>query len=368
MGSKSNMYKTIVATSDEKNYTAKFTETAPADDWIQSGFSDASWDTGIAPFGDNESISKTKWTSENLWVRRTFKINTKNPDKLFLKLQHDDNVEVYINGHEVYKTKGWTGKFIYIPLNDAASYLKQGNNTLAIHVANTAGGAWLDAGIVQEPEDVLDKGIGTATQNNVNVNATQTSYAFSNGGVDLNLTFTSPLLLNDLEMVSRPISYVTYNVKSNDGKSHAVQVYFGASTNIAVNVATQDVTVKKYAYGGLSILKAGTTAQPILQKKGDDLRIDWGYMHVAVPAAYKASQYITTADNAIASFQKNSLISTATAGKNLMLNTVLNFGNVNSIAKEQTIMVGYDDVYAIQYFNQNLKAWWKNNPSQTIEK
>jgi hypothetical protein len=91
-------------------------------------------------------------------------------------------------------------------------------------------------------------------------------------------------------------------------------------------------------------------------------------MHVAVPASYKASQYITNADNGIASFQKNSLVSTATAGKNLMLNTVLNFGNVGITAKQQTIMVGYDDIYAIQYFNQNLKAWWKNTPSQTIEK
>jgi hypothetical protein len=231
----------------------------------KTGFKDASWKTGGAPFGDNESISKTKWVSKDLWIRRSFKINSADFKKLFLKLQHDDNVEVFINGHEVYNVKGWTGKFIYIPLNDASSYLKQGDNLLAVHVANTAGGSWLDAGIVQEPDDVMEKGIETATQKNVVVNATQTAYSFSNGGVDLDLTFTSPLLLNDLEMVSRPISYVNYSVKSNDGKSHAVQVYFGASTNIAVNIATQEVSTKKYAYGALSILKsrfccaAGTT-------------------------------------------------------------------------------------------------------------
>lgn len=368
MGTKGKVYNTILPASDDKSYSTKFTEAAPADNWMQNNFSDASWKTGTGPFGDNGSTVKTIWKSDNLWVRRNFKITNTGLNNLFLKLQHDDNVEVYINGHEVYQTKGWTGKFIYIPLTDAASYLKQGDNLLAIHVANTAGGAWLDAGIVQETEDVLDKGIETASQTGVTVNATQTSYTFSNGGVDLALTFTSPLLLNDLEMVSRPVSYISYAVRSNDGKDHAVQVYFGASSNIAVNVASQEVTTKKYSYGALSLLKAGTIAQPVLQKKGDDLRIDWGYMYVAVPAAYKATQYITGSGNAIASFQKGSLVSGAATGKNLMLNTILNFGTVGNAAKEQVVMMGYDDIYAIQYFGRNLKAWWKNDPSQTIEK
>ena len=35
--------------------------------------------------------------------------------------------------------------------------------------------------------------------------------------------------------------------------------------------------------------------------------------------------------------------------------------------KEQLILIGYDDLYAIQYFNTNLKAWWKNTPGATIE-
>ncbi len=368
MGDKSKSYKTILPASDETNYSTVYTETAPGAEWMQAGFNDASWKKGIAPFGDNASISKTKWVSENLWVRRSFTLNTNNLENTYLKLQHDDDVQVYINGREVYNVKGWTGKFIYIPLKDAASYLKQGKNVMAIHVANTAGGAWLDAGIVQEPKNMPDASVGLATQNGVKVTATQTAYSVTTGGVDMDLTFTSPLLMNDLDLLSRPVTYIGYKVKSNDGKAHAVQVFFGASTNIAVNTASQEVAANKYVYGPLSILKAGSKAQPVLQKKGDDLRIDWGYMYVAVPVANKAKQYITTADDAVTSFQRNNSLSNAAENKKLMLNTVLDFGNVNAGAKEQTVLVGYDDVYAIQYFNTNLKAWWMNDATQTIEK
>src|SRR3546814_10383619 len=50
---------------------------------------------------------------------------------------------------KIYSHVGWTGEFVYLPFDKKV--LKQGKNLLAIHVANTAGGAWLDAGIVNEP-------------------------------------------------------------------------------------------------------------------------------------------------------------------------------------------------------------------------
>ena len=37
------------------------------------------------------------------------------------------------------------------------------------------------------------------------------------------------------------------------------------------------------AIGDLDVLKIGSKDQPILAKKGDDLRIDWGYLYAAAP-------------------------------------------------------------------------------------
>ena len=222
----------------------------------------------------------------------SFNLSKTDFNKLFLKLKHDDNIEVYLNGKKVYEKIGWTGKFEFIPLDKNG--LKNGKNVLAIHIANTAGGAFLDAGIVNEPALKNDNNIIQAEQKNVTINATQTIYDFACGPVDATLTFTSPLLLKDLDILARPVSYITYSVKSNDGNEHSVQLYFGASTDIAVNIPSQEVVTKKYSGSGLSILKAGTKEQPVLQKKGDDLRIDWGYMYVAVPPSEKATQYIST--------------------------------------------------------------------------
>ncbi len=366
MGKETPVYKTILPASDEGPYQCKYTETEPHGSWESINYFDGDWITGTAPFTDNSDQAKTLWTSKNIWVRRTFSLGDINVDKLVLKLHHDDNVEVYLNGEKVYSYVGWTSDFKLIQLKDKfKNKLKRGENVLAIHCANTAGGSWLDAGLLDEVKapqsDVL-----LAKQTKVEVNATQTIYDFECVGVDLEVTFTSPLLMNNLDIFSRPVSYISYKIKSNDGKNHNVKVLFSASTDIAVNSPSQEVTPQKYAAQSLSILKAGTTEQPVLKKKGDDVRIDWGYMYVAVPKSINELQYITPAGQSVSSFVTGKIVSTNKPGKQLELNTVLNFGSVGANPVEKFTELGYDDLFSVQYFQQNLKPWWKLNGS-TIE-
>ncbi len=370
LGDQEKSYTTLLPASDEGNYQTKFTETQPAAGWENPQFNAGGWKDGTAPFGDNNSSDKTYWKSKDIWVRRIFDLQQTDFKKIYLKISHDDNVKVYLNGEKVYTKTGWNDKFEYIELNDAIKKnLKTSNNLLAIHCENTAGGAHLDAGLVAEP---IEKGskttIDVAEQTNVNINATQTIYNFTCGKIGLTLTFTSPLLLNDLELISRPISYISYKVAANDGGTHDVAVYFGTSTDLAVNLPAQAVTTQKYASNNLSILKAGTVAQPVLQKKGDNLRIDWGYMYVAVPQSYNSNQYVSSSADAMESFGQKEPSSNLKEGKHLVLNTVIPVGKVGSTLKEQFIMLGYDDLSAIQYFGKDLKAWWKLDPAKTIEK
>jgi len=365
MGAEEKPYKTIVPAADELNYEAAYTELMPTGDWKNITFDDSQWKKGQAPFGDNASVDKTSWKTKDLWVRRSFNMVNAGKQKLFLKLQHDDNVEVYLNGVLAYETRGWTGKYIYLPLSEEIKHnLKKGKNVLAIHVANTAGGAKLDVGMVAEQLPSKEATVKIADQTSVTMNATQTIYTFTCGKIDLTLSFTSPLLTSDLNLLSRPVTYINAKVKSNDGTAHDVQVYLGASTDIATNTPSQEVKTEKYMANGLSILKAGTIAQPVLQKKGDDLRIDWGDMYLAVPAGNGVQQSVSAVQNLSQLFAPAAVVST---GRHLYLNSTVNLGKVGAGGKEQLFLIGYDDLYSIQYFNQNLQAWWKLQPGATIE-
>src|ERR1700744_2815215 len=115
-----------------------------------------------------------------------------------------------------------------IPVNAFKDKLVEGDNVLAIHCVNTGGDAWLDAGLVDEKKAAENEKVMLADQKSVNLNATQTIYTFKCGQVDLQVTFTSPLLLKDMSVLTRPVSYISYVVKSNKGKPHNVKVYFGA--------------------------------------------------------------------------------------------------------------------------------------------
>ena len=370
LGSESKTFETVLPASDELVYTTKYTETEPADGWINTTFNDASWKTGKAPYTTDKSKGGTPWLSKNIWTRRTFTLKKFDYNKLFLKINHDDDAEVYLNGEKIYSYKGWLNKFQYFPIDNAIKQkLKKANNVLAVHVTNNVGGGMLDAGISNEPVMKKNNDVIIARQKNVTINATQTIYDFICGPVDATLSFTSPLLIKDLDILSRPVSYITYSVKANDGKTHNVNIYFGASTNIATNTPSQEIITQKYNSLQLNILKAGTKEQPVLQKKGDDLRIDWGYMYVAVSASAKAIQYISKASDAVPSFgSKKQNTSKVTFGKNLVLNTSVALGKVGAKVKEQYFLLAYDDIYSIQYFKQNLKPWWNRNGDQTIEK
>ncbi|HEY0058017.1 MAG TPA: DUF4965 domain-containing protein [Flavisolibacter sp.] len=366
LGAKEIEYRTLAPASDEAPYEVAYTETAPGAGWMNEGFDDRDWKRATPPFGDNQS-AKTQWNSKDLWMRRVISVDNSDLGKLLLKLHHDDNVEAYLNGELVYETKGWTNKFNYSEISEKVkSGLKKGSNVLAIHVANTAGGAWLDAGISEVVRVAANTDITAAEQIKRTINATQTVYEFRCGKVDLTLTFTSPILITNLDLVARPVSYITTKVKANDGAQHNVQISISASSNIAVNSPGQKVEAKKYTHSQLAILKAGTTDQPVLAKKGDDLRIDWGYMYVAVPTNLKARQSISEGGDPSRAFEVTTGPNTG-EGKHFYLNTLLQFGPVGKEWKEQYLLVGYDDINPVQYFGKNLAPWWKGSAAHTIE-
>src|SRR5262249_10972692 len=114
-------------------------------------------------------------------------------------------------------------------------------------------------------------------------------YTFEGEGVRLTLTSMMPMLPDDLDLLSRPTAYVTWQIVATDGRTHEVRANFDAYPEIAVNEPRQEVETAVKTASGLTMLSVGTVEQAVLGKKGDDLRIDWGrfYLATAEPVSHR---------------------------------------------------------------------------------
>jgi hypothetical protein len=207
------------------------------------------------------------------------------------------------------------------------------------------------------------------TQTNVTVYPTRTVYNFKNELVNIQLTFTTPALVSNLDVLSRPITYLTWKIKSADGKNHEVQLYYDCDGEIAVNTPDQSLQWDSPAIAGLKTFRIGNPDQPVLQKKGDDLRIDWGYAYLAVADNQKPQSKVGGRDNLMKSFISTGDLSSVptlsqprkASDERPSLAVSWNIGNVKSAETTCWAMLGYDDQYSIRYFDTNLKPWWKRN-------
>ncbi len=214
----------------------------------------------------------------------------------------------------------------------------------------------------------------TAMQKSANVLPTQTFYTFECGPIELSLIFTAPLLMGDLDLMSRPINYITYQVKATDNKLHDVQIYFDTTPQWAVNEDSQKVDFEKIDNkNGISYLKTGTIEQPVLQKKGDDLRIDWGYFYLAgktdKDATLSFGDYRLSKKEFATKGKINSSLATFCSDikkKMIVLTYSRNLGKISSTSNNGFLMLGYDDLYSIQYYHNNLMPYWKHNGTVNI--
>ena len=103
-----------------------------------------------------------------------------------------------------------------------------------------------------EPKDVEP-----LPQTGVVMLPTRSIYQFENSQIHLTLTFMTAALPHDLEVFARPLSYITWEVKSADGKPHAVSIYDSTSSQLAVNTPKQKVEWSRETMGDLTALKVG---------------------------------------------------------------------------------------------------------------
>ena len=220
------------------------------------------------------------------------------------------------------------------------------------------------------------QGLPALDQKSVQVLPTRTLYTFSGSGINLGLTFFTPALPDDLDVLSRPLTYIEWRVSSSDGRSHEVSIYFDASGDLAVNTAEEPILSSRYMLDGQPVLRIGSRQQPVLAKRGDDLRIDWGYLYLAADKPAGLSMSAMMRADAHAAFEQTGHLpdsddfserASARRGIQDVIAASLNLGSVGAAPVERYLMLAYDDIWAIEYFERRERAWWRRNGDEAAD-
>ena len=204
-------------------------------------------------------------------------------------------------------------------------------------------------------------------QTSSSITPTHTRYAFRQSGVTLELSFFTPAMMNDLDVLSRPVTYLTWTAKASDGAAHQVSVLLDVDGRMAVNDISEPVVTSRSRTGRLEVLSVGSQDQKILNRSGDNLRIDWGYFHLAVPRDEAAASAVSPRDiDAFVHDGKlpaSDAISMPRAVNRLssQLGVVLDFGSVSAQPVARHLLVSYTDEYGIQYLQRNMRSYWQRN-------
>ena len=225
-------------------------------------------------------------------------------------------------------------------------------------------------------EDHYHPGYRKMEQTGCVIRPMSTIYTFENEKVTLELTFTSPLLLNDLKVLARPSSYITYKVTPKDGEKHTVYVYFGFTAEQCVNTNDQQVWLD----GTMQSTFFCSGTDNMLIRSGDAHHIEWGEFHVIAPDHFRKAGALRSVIAVLRrKFSSNlEYINTLTSAGNLgpegygefvktavypKYPTIYAFKEyaVEGAPIEGHIAVGYNDYKSIQYFGENIEPYWRKD-------
>ncbi|MBE6610751.1 MAG: DUF4965 domain-containing protein [Ruminococcaceae bacterium] len=179
-------------------------------------------------------------------------------------------------------------------------------------------------------------------QTGMEITPLSTIYTFENELAKVKLTFTTPLLLDRLDILTRPVSYVKYEITPKTQRK--IRFVFGISSRACVDNKTQCVGFKKAKYS----LACGNVCQTPLSQSGDLVLIDWGYLHMVggvndVKVGRVANQRgleLLPTNNVYNAYSEEPYL---IAIKNEL---------------EGVITVGYDEIKPIEYFGDQLDEYY----------
>ena len=220
------------------------------------------------------------------------------------------------------------------------------------------------------------RGLSFLEQTALEVLPTRTIYHFSGGGVQIALTFFTPALPSDFEILSRPATYIQWTAQATDGKDHEISAYVDAGSDLVVNTTDQAITASRLQIDGQPVLRMGSRDQAVLGRRGDDVRIDWGYLYLTPDRADGASTAIAPRQQQRSAFTANGrlpetdeLPDSAGAARQQppVLALTLSLGIAGARPASRYAVLAYDDIYSIEFMERRERAWWRRNGANATD-
>ena len=198
-----------------------------------------------------------------------------------------------------------------------------------------------------------ERNLHKLNQVSLEITALSTVAVFESDEITLTVTFTTPLLPMCLEHLTRPVSYLELSYTSKDGKAHDVSAHVRLSEELCLNRPGESpVETREVHLDGLHGMRMGNTVQNPLNRSGDDLRIDWGYVYLMAVG----NDVITDLD------KTPQRVSSIPKRKQEYITVTLGMTE----GKSTLILFAYDDIESIEYFHKPLRSYW-NREGKTIE-
>ena len=175
-------------------------------------------------------------------------------------------------------------------------------------------------------------------QISLDVTATATTYTFENDKVRLCCRFTSPLILSDPLLVSRPCTYIDFMVEKKNADN--VQLDFIVSDDLVRQEKDEVAGFAGTFKQDFSYASMGRMRQQPLGSSGDHTTIDWGYVYLA--GNDKSTITYDAANEAIRC-------------------------QAADLNGQTTLILAYDDLASINYFGEWRKAYWTTRYKTILE-
>lgn len=199
---------------------------------------------------------------------------------------------------------------------------------------------------------------------------TRTVYTFEAGGVRLTVTFLTPALPHKLEVLSRPLTYLVFEIESLDGAAHDCSVYFDCGGEPCVDQIGDQIVWGRFRHPEFELLSLAAADQRPLRRSGDNLRIEWGRLFFGIPRKFQAETAIAENPSLRRPFAQNGTITSVPDDLNMpqavkenwiaMAFTLPLSVPANGHA-EAWAVIAYDDVWSIEYLNRKLQAYWRES-------